>query len=55
MCGGVHYGKVVGVVSVERWSCGRGVRNEEVEMATTDRAHPLNIHSLKPEFRLSVS
>ena len=24
MCGGVHYGKVEGLVSVERWSCSRG-------------------------------
>ena len=24
MCGGVHYGEVVGLVSVERWSCSRG-------------------------------
>ena len=25
MCGGVHYGEVAGLVSVERWSCSRGV------------------------------
>ena len=25
MCGGVHYGEVEGLVSVERWSCNRGV------------------------------
>ena len=24
MCGGVHYGKVEGLVCVERWSCSRG-------------------------------
>ena len=24
MCGGVHYGEVEGLVSVERWSCRRG-------------------------------
>ena len=24
MCGGVHYGEVEGVVSVERWSCSKG-------------------------------
>ena len=24
MCGGVHYGEVQGLVSVERWSCSRG-------------------------------
>ena len=24
MCGGVHYGEVKGLVSVERWSCSRG-------------------------------
>ena len=24
MCDGVHYGKVEGLVSVERWSCKRG-------------------------------
>ena len=24
MCGGVHYGDVEGLVSVERWSCSRG-------------------------------
>ena len=24
MCGGVHYGEVVGLVSVEKWSCSRG-------------------------------
>ena len=24
MCGGIHYGEVEGVVSVERWSCNRG-------------------------------
>ena len=24
MCGGVHYGEVEGMVSVERWSCSRG-------------------------------
>ncbi len=24
MCGGVHYGVVEGLVSVERWSCSRG-------------------------------
>ena len=24
MCGGVRYGEVEGVVSVERWSCNRG-------------------------------
>ena len=24
MCGGVHYGEVEGLVSVERWSCSRG-------------------------------
>ena len=23
MCGGVHYGEVDGLVSVERWSCSR--------------------------------
>ena len=23
MCGGVHYGEVEGLVSVERWSCSR--------------------------------
>ena len=25
MCGGVHYGEVQGLVSVERWSCSRCV------------------------------
>ena len=25
MCGGIHYGEVEGLVSVERWSCSRGV------------------------------
>ena len=25
MCGGVHYGEVEGLLSVERWSCSRGV------------------------------
>ena len=24
MCGGIHYGEVEGLVSVERWSCNRG-------------------------------
>ena len=24
MCGGVHYGEIEGLVSVERWSCSRG-------------------------------
>ena len=24
MCGGIQYGKVEGLVSVERWSCNRG-------------------------------
>ena len=24
MCGGVHYGEVEGLASVERWSCNRG-------------------------------
>ena len=24
MCGGVHYGEVEGLASVERWSCSRG-------------------------------
>ena len=24
MCGGVHYGEVEGLVSVERWPCSRG-------------------------------
>ena len=24
MCGGVHYGEVEGLFSVERWSCSRG-------------------------------
>ena len=24
MCGGIHYGECEGLVSVERWSCGRG-------------------------------
>ena len=24
MCGGLHYGEVEGLVSVERWSCSRG-------------------------------
>ena len=24
MCGGVQYGEVEGMVSVERWSCSRG-------------------------------
>ena len=24
MCGGVHYGEVEGMDSVERWSCSRG-------------------------------
>ena len=24
MCGGIHYGEVEGLVSVERWSCSRG-------------------------------
>ena len=24
MCGGVHYGEVEGLVSIERWSCSRG-------------------------------
>ena len=26
MCCRVHYGEVEGLVSVERWSCSRGVR-----------------------------
>ena len=25
MCGGIHYGEVEGLVSVERWYCNRGV------------------------------
>ena len=25
MCGGVHYGEVEELVSVERWSCSRGL------------------------------
>ena len=25
MCGGIHYGEVEGLVSVERWSCSRDV------------------------------
>ena len=25
MCGGIHYGEVEGLVSVERWSCSRSV------------------------------
>ena len=25
MCGGIHYGEVEGLGSVERWSCSRGV------------------------------
>ena len=24
MCGGIHNGEVEGLVSIERWSCGRG-------------------------------
>ena len=34
MCGGVHYGEVEGLVSVERWSCSRGASSavEPVEM-----------------------
>ena len=24
MCGGIHYGEVEGLVSVERWSCNGG-------------------------------
>ena len=24
MCGGIHYGEVEGLVSVERWFCSRG-------------------------------
>ena len=24
MCGGIHYGEVEGLVSVERWPCSRG-------------------------------
>ena len=24
MCGGIHYGEIVGPVSVERWSCSKG-------------------------------
>ena len=24
MCGGIHYGEVEGLVSIERWSCSRG-------------------------------
>ena len=24
VCGGVHYGEIEGLVSVERWSCSRG-------------------------------
>ena len=24
MCGGIHYGEVEGLVSLERWSCSRG-------------------------------
>ena len=24
MCGGIHYGEVEGLVSIERWSCNRG-------------------------------
>ena len=23
MCGGIHYGEIEGLVSVERWSCSR--------------------------------
>ena len=32
MCGGIHYGEVEGLVSVERWPCSRGASCvEEVE------------------------
>ena len=24
MCGGIHYGEIIGLVSVERWSYNRG-------------------------------
>ena len=31
MCGGIHYGEVEGLVSVERWSLwGRGLIGEEI-------------------------
>ena len=28
MCGGIYYGEVEGLVSVERWSCSRGASCE---------------------------
>ena len=37
MCGGIHYGEVEGVVSVERWSCNRGAYYMDAEgMALVD-------------------
>ena len=34
MCGGVHYGEVKGLISVERWSCSRSA-SCVVEYTTT--------------------
>ena len=38
MCGGVHYGEVEGLVSVESWSCGRGAScvEEDTQHGYTD-------------------
>ena len=42
MCGGIHYGEIEGLVSVERWSCSRcvyNVRRERVLVADSLVSH----------------
>ena len=40
MCGGVHCGEVEGLVSVERWSCSRGVWFESPVKIPLGRPRP---------------
>ena len=49
MCGGVHYGEVEGLVSVERWSCRRGAHLmiNTTEVILTQVIHTRNIHYIE--------
>ena len=51
MCGGVHNGKVEGLVSVERWSCSRGVLERALNKHLTRSHCPRydKIHPRSPE------
>ena len=52
MCGGIHYGEVEGLVSVERWSCSRGV-SCVVECTLGD--WKVSVQNIFPDIPLQIS